>query len=165
MVELVFHAWHRTKKALVAIKISRYIQHTFDEYTLIKQSKIKSINAMLKKTLLRWAGIGVLIIALFSFNISEPMSKSNITTVFLLGLGTLLLFTHRYLDKLTIKNKNRVLTLLIIFLILFMIANAIMAFLNSSSMPYLGWIIVSLCFISFYFLIFKENNRNVKNES
>ena len=119
---------------------------------------------MSKKTLFRWAGIGLIIIAIFSFNINNPLSKSNITTVFLVGLGTLLLFTHKYLDNLNIRNKNHVLTLLIVFLTLFMFTNAIMAYLNSSSLPYIGWIIVSICFIVFYLLVMRENNRNVKNE-
>ena len=119
---------------------------------------------MSKKTLFRWAGIGILIIAILSFNISNPLSQNNITTVFLGGLGILLLFTHRYIDKLNIRNKNRVLTLLIIFLTIFICANAIMAYLHPTSLQYLGWILVSICFIIFYFLIMRENNRKIKNE-
>lgn len=117
--------------------------------------------AFLKKDqLFKTGSAGILIIALIVFNYCDPLSLSNLSSLFLIAISVLFLFLPKRINSVNIKNRNLILKILIVFLLCFLLVNIILVLYNPSNLKFYGWILVSICFITFYFLIIKQNLKD-----
>jgi hypothetical protein len=117
--------------------------------------------AFLKKDqLFKTGSAGILIIALIVFNYCDPLSISNLSSLFLIAISVLFLFLPKRINSGNIKNRNLILKILIVFLLCFLLVNIILVLYNPSNLKFYGWILVSICFITFYFLIIKQNLKD-----
>jgi Ca2+/Na+ antiporter len=115
---------------------------------------------MSKDQLFQISSAGIFFIALIVFNYGDPLSLSNLSSLFLIAISVLFLFLPKRINSVNIKNRNLILKVLIVFLLCFLLVNIILVLYNPSNLKFYGWILVSVCFITFYFLIIKENKKD-----
>lgn len=117
---------------------------------------------MTKDQLFKFSSAGIFIIALIVFKYSDPLSLSNLSSLFLIAISVLFLILPKYIHRVNFKNKNQILIILIVFLACFLLINIILALYNPSNLKFYGWILVSVCFITSYLLIIKENKKKLQ---
>jgi len=138
----------------------------FDEFALPIIINYQTIALMKTKIIFRLASFGILLTSFFLLDYSSLTLSSNTNKYIMILVSILLWFIPNFLYPIQNLQKSIFyLNILIAFLAVFFVINIISILLNPSNLKSYGWVFVSICFISFYLLVRKENKRKLEKQS